>query len=65
MGQEVSGVRIREAVPKDAPSIASVLLESFTEYKALYTREGFDAATPLSARVAESHGRGHGLGRLR
>jgi putative acetyltransferase len=51
MEQETSGVRIRGAVPEDAPSIASVLLESFMEYKALYTREGFDATTPLSAQV--------------
>jgi ribosomal protein S18 acetylase RimI-like enzyme len=51
MEQEISGVRIREAVTEDAPAIASVLRESFMEYKALYTHEGFDATTPLSAQV--------------
>jgi putative acetyltransferase len=51
MERDTSGVRIREAVPEDAPSIASVLRESFMEYKALYTQEGFDATTPLSEQV--------------
>jgi putative acetyltransferase len=51
MERDTSGVRIREAVSEDAPSIASVLRESFMEYKALYTQEGFDATTPLSEQV--------------
>src|SRR3954469_12523482 len=51
MEQEISGVRIREAATADAPAIASVLRESFMEYEALYTQEGFDATTPLSAQV--------------
>jgi len=41
------------AVPADASSIASVLHESFTEYKSLYTQEGFAATTPVSARIQD------------
>ena len=51
MGQDIAGVRIRMAVPEDAPSIASVLHESFIRYKPLYTPEGFAATTPVSAEV--------------
>lgn len=51
MKQDESGVRIRLAVAEDAPSVASVLRESFEEYERLYTREGFDATTPPCAEV--------------
>jgi putative acetyltransferase len=51
MEQDSSSVRIRAAVPEDAASIASVLRESFREYKSLYTEEGFAATTPATARV--------------
>jgi ribosomal protein S18 acetylase RimI-like enzyme len=44
---------MRAAVPEDAPSIASVLRESFAEYEPLYTREGFAATTPASEQVRE------------
>ena len=39
-------LRIRQAVPGDASAIAAVLYESFLEYRASYTREGFAATTP-------------------
>jgi ribosomal protein S18 acetylase RimI-like enzyme len=39
------------AVPEDAPSIASVLHESFIEYKSRYTQEGFAATTPASDQI--------------
>jgi GNAT superfamily N-acetyltransferase len=51
MGKDSSTSRIRVAVLEDAASIASVLQESFIEYKPLYTQEGFAATTPVSARV--------------
>jgi putative acetyltransferase len=41
-------IEIRRAVPEDAPAIATVLHESFGEFKALYTDGGF-AATTLNA----------------
>lgn len=49
--QSMSGVRIRMATPEDAPSIASVLHESFAEYESLYTPEGYAATTPASGQV--------------
>src|SRR4051794_23256278 len=39
------------AVPADAPSIASVLHESFIEYRLSYTEEGFAATTPTSEQI--------------
>lgn len=39
-------VQIRAATSADAPQVASLLLESFIEYKDLYTPEGFAATTP-------------------
>ncbi|HEV7892683.1 MAG TPA: GNAT family N-acetyltransferase [Pyrinomonadaceae bacterium] len=51
MKQDVSEIRIRRAVADDAPSVASVLRESFEEYEHLYTREGFEATTPACAEV--------------
>jgi GNAT superfamily N-acetyltransferase len=46
-------VRIRMAAPDDAPGIASVLSESFAEYKSLYTADAFAATTPTTAQVLE------------
>jgi putative acetyltransferase len=51
MEQRIPSIRIRMAVPEDAPSIASVLLESFIEYQPLYTQEGFAATTPASDQI--------------
>ena len=39
-------LQLRTAVPDDASAIASVLYESFIEYKSSYTLEGFAATTP-------------------
>lgn len=51
--RSMSGVRIRTAVPDDAPAIASVLQESFVEFKSLYTREGYAATTPASEQIQD------------
>ena len=40
-------IQIRQACPPDAPAVARVLHESFVEYEALYTPQGF-AATALN-----------------
>lgn len=45
---EDTSVRIRMAARADARHVASVLRESFDEYKALYTPGGFAATTPDS-----------------
>lgn len=37
---------VRQATASDAEAISKVLLESFLEYKALYTDKGFVATTP-------------------
>ena len=42
---------IRPATPADARSIASVLAESFAEYKSLYTEKGFRATTPAGEQI--------------
>jgi hypothetical protein len=44
-------VQIRLAYPDDAAAISVVLYESFTEYKALYTDEGFSATTPRKEQI--------------
>jgi GNAT superfamily N-acetyltransferase len=44
-------VEIRRATPEDAALIASVLRESFIEYRDAYTPEAFAATTPTSAEV--------------
>lgn len=43
--------RIRLADPNEASTIAAVLLESFIEYRALYTDQGFAATTPKREQV--------------
>ena len=45
------GIQIRAAVPDDAAAIASVLEESFAEYKSFYTVEAFAATAPASAQI--------------
>jgi len=45
-GSDSSEVQIRAGVPKDAAAIALLLFASFSEYKSLYTDEGFAATTP-------------------
>src|SRR6201984_1726564 len=44
--------RIRRAVPADAADIADVLRQSFLEFEALYTPQGFAATTPDEPEVA-------------
>lgn len=45
--------RIRRAVEADAARIANVLRQSFQEFEALYTSEGFAATTPDPAQVSQ------------
>ncbi|NIR52071.1 GNAT family N-acetyltransferase [candidate division KSB1 bacterium] len=44
-------IQIQMAELNDAVAIASVLDESFREYKSLYTREGYAATTPNSEQI--------------
>ena len=44
-------IKIRLAEPQDASAIAKVLYESFVEYEALYTPEGFAATTPNADQI--------------
>lgn len=53
MEAKATNIRIRMAVPGDAPSIASVLYESFIEYKPSYTEEGFAATTPTGEQIQD------------
>ena len=46
--QTQPNIQIRIAGPDDAPSIASVLYDSFVEYKSSYTSQGFAATTPTA-----------------
>ena len=46
-------IQIRQAQPDDAAAIAVVLYQSFTEYKALYTAEGFAATTPCQEQIED------------
>jgi putative acetyltransferase len=45
------GVHIRLAIRDDVAQIASVLYESFIEYKSSYTDEGFAATTPAADQI--------------
>ena len=40
------GIEIRSAAPSEAEEIASVLYQSFAEFRAFYTDEAFRATTP-------------------
>src|SRR2546423_499061 len=44
-------IQIRMAITDDASSIASVLYQSFVEYKSSYTPEGFAATTPTTDQI--------------
>lgn len=44
-------IKIRRAGSEDAPAIATVLHESFVEFKALYTEGGFSATTLCTEQV--------------
>jgi len=49
--QPPTQIEIRRAGPEDAPAIASVLHESFVEFRALYTDGGFAATTPNAEQI--------------
>jgi GNAT superfamily N-acetyltransferase len=49
--QDSLEIDIRLSHPKDASAIAKVLYESFVEYEALYTRQGFAATTPNADQI--------------
>ncbi|HKO97533.1 MAG TPA: GNAT family N-acetyltransferase, partial [Pyrinomonadaceae bacterium] len=51
LAMKQSRVEIRMAVAGEASAIASVLADSFAEYQALYTDEGFAATTPDTDRI--------------
>ncbi len=51
MERNSAGVHIRLAVSDDVAQIASVLYESFREYKSSYTDDGFAATTPDSEQI--------------
>jgi ribosomal protein S18 acetylase RimI-like enzyme len=44
-------IQVREAGPEDAADIARVLYESFIEFRALYTDDGFTATTPTTEQI--------------
>src|SRR5688572_18276870 len=47
----MADVRIRLADEREGDSISRVLYESFLEFKAFYTAEGFAATTPSSQEI--------------
>jgi GNAT superfamily N-acetyltransferase len=51
MVEDKSNVRMRMAVPDDAPAIASVLYQAFVEHKPAYTDGGFAATTSTSDQI--------------
>ena len=50
---ETSAVPIRLATSADLPSLASLMYDSFVEYKSFYTDEGFAATTPSAAQLSQ------------
>jgi putative acetyltransferase len=46
-------IKIRPAEPRDSPAIASLLADAFSEYRPLYTSEGYSATAITSAQVEE------------
>ncbi len=53
-----SNARIRLASPEDAGDIANVLRQSFLEFEAFYTPQGFAATTPDAQEVGYRVGEG-------
>ena len=53
-----SEIQLRAARPSDAVTVAKVLFESFVEYRALYTPEGFSATTLNRQQVLTRMGEG-------
>ena len=58
MTDESPDIQIRTAAPDDAEVIASVLRESFAEYRDSYTLEAFAATTPASEQILSRMGEG-------
>ena len=52
------GVRIREALPVDAESIAALLKAAFLEFEPLYTPGGFRATTPATDEIGRRFAEG-------
>jgi hypothetical protein len=46
-------IKIRPAEPRDSPAIASLLADAFSEYRPLYTSEGYSATAITSPQVEE------------
>ena len=51
MTDESPDIQIRRAAPADAEAVASVLRESFAEYRDSYTGEAFAATTPAGEQI--------------
>lgn len=48
MAKEMPSIEIRLATPEDAHAVASLIYESFLEYRSNYTHQAFVATTPNS-----------------
>jgi GNAT superfamily N-acetyltransferase len=46
-------IEVRLATPDDLPSLASLIYDSFVEYRSSYTDEGFVATTPASDQLLQ------------
>jgi GNAT superfamily N-acetyltransferase len=58
MSPDSPRVEIRRAAAGDAAAIASVLLDSFAEYRSLYTGTAFSATTPTTDQILVRMGEG-------
>lgn len=54
----MTDVKVRGAVPEDAPAIASLLYASFVEFRPLYTPAGFEATAITDGEVLVRMGEG-------
>ena len=48
----MNGIKIRDATTSDLSEIATLMHESFVEYRSLYTEEAFLATTPTAWQIA-------------
>ncbi len=51
METDTTGISVRRATRSEADAVASVLSESFSEYRPLYTPEGYAATTPPAGQI--------------
>jgi putative acetyltransferase len=58
MSDSPSRIRIYRATPADASAVASVLYDSFVEYRPLYTGGGFTATTPSAGTIEQRFNEG-------